>query len=136
MSAEQRLLVAAALRWAREQGWRGFGHRPRFYASPGPNPTYVYRSDTHLIIARPGDEALKIRDAGQALNVMAAIGLLPARFSTLGSDALRDHAEVCRRFAVHLMGHDGSAHPLRGVYAAGLHRAGTSAMRMAESGTW
>lgn len=69
----------------------------------------------------------QIADLGHALNVLANERLLPARFCTLGREALEDHAEALDRAAERLM--DGPDATVMTDWACGLAEAAASARR-------
>jgi hypothetical protein len=66
---------------------------------------------------------------GHALDLLAAEGLLPARFSTIGRRALEDHAEAMSRAARQLI--QGDSPDGQTVWAAALSDAADSARRFA-----
>jgi len=104
------VLARAAAAWALRHGWRpylgdhqGFvgGHNGlEFWVDDAPT------RDALMILARvqPGTGwkahgRYPIAHLGHALDVLAAEGLIPARFSTIGQRALEDYAEALDRSA-------------------------------------
>lgn len=105
-------LARAAGRWALSHGWRpyigegqGFvcGHNGlEFWVDDAPS------RDALVLMVRiePGrgwktHARYPVDHVGHALDLLAAEGLLPARFSTIGRRALDDYAEALDRAATH-----------------------------------
>lgn len=98
-------LVCAAEQWLIENGWelhysRGWSNVGRAFTADD-EPGLVVRERR-----RGFWDAEGIRhpapSVGGALNVLANVGILPSRFSTLGRDALRDFSEALERAAERL----------------------------------
>lgn len=129
-------LARAAGRWALSHGWRpylgdgqGFvcGHNGlEFWVDDAPS------RDALVVMVRisPGrgwraHARYPVDHVGHALDLLAAEGLLPARFSTIGRRALADHAEVLWRAAKRVLDIDDAMFD----WACGLAEAAASAER-------
>jgi hypothetical protein len=104
-------LARAASAWAYRNGWRA--HLGAGFVCDCNNLQFRVDSDverdalTVMVRLRPGPgwklhARYPIAHLGHALDVLAAEGLIPARFSTIGRRALEDHAEALDRGAAEL----------------------------------
>lgn len=141
----ERRLLGQVLRWARTRGYTriyraatGFSGPATVWTRPGhpESPMVVVDSvggATIVQLDAPGSRVTMDgrRPLPQILDVLCALNYLPARFGRQGRQALQDHAEVCERFAEHLiMVHQDERLNMRLFYAAGMYRAAESARAM------
>jgi hypothetical protein len=131
-----RRLVADALRWGVRHGWKPSSHVRHMWYSPHEQQIFVaYRNGRLSVVLPQGTPCnIAVSTPAQALNVLAALDLLPSRFSTFGRQALEDHAYVVSRLAYHYADHGLDAYQRQ--YVAGLIENGETAQRMIERGSW
>lgn len=105
MPADDLALVGAAEQWLTENGWelhysRGWSNVGRAFTADD-EPGLVIRERRRGFWDAEGVRH-PVPSVGGALNVLANVGILPSRFSTLGRDALRDFGEALERAAERL----------------------------------
>lgn len=145
LSGTERRLLGQVLRWARQQGYTRLKRAATLMDGPAmlwtrpghpQAPTIIVDSLGEITVVQLDAPGSRItmdtrRSLTQILDVLCALGYLPARFGRLGREALHDHAVVCERFAEHLiMDHRDERLNMRLFYAAGIYRAAESARSM------
>lgn len=140
-SAEDVGLAEQVEGWLMSQGWDtspAFGFRKNadnlmFYVDLDDDFGLRVVRREHGYWKTPGD-TYRVRTFRQALNQLAALEIIPARFSTFGRDALRDYAEVCDRAADLLetrgANQGDAAYEEAAAKAEGLRQAAVSARQM------
>lgn len=107
------VLARSAARWAHRHGWKLHLHNSFFIELQALSWWILAVRAEQLLEIRvrlePGQGWLthsrhQIADLGHGLNVLAAERLIPARFCTLGREALEDYAEAIDRGAAEMAG--------------------------------
>jgi hypothetical protein len=100
-------LADQAERWLRGHGWethylRGWSSRDRSFAAPGRDDephALIVRGRISNRIWEAAGERYPVANFRRALNTLAILEIIPERYTTIGRDALNDHATVCERAA-------------------------------------
>jgi hypothetical protein len=138
MSAADVAAARAVLAWAKSVGVTHLPGRPRTWVSAD-RQRMLLRLGPGVALDRLDKPTCILHAASvtEMLSMLAALQVIPARFSSLGRLALAAHAEACFRHAQHLIREHGPelATPAGSGWLAAWQEAADSARRLARSGT-
>jgi hypothetical protein len=139
LDERERRLLRAALQWSRTQRYQRLpaahsqsGGLHRTWISDDLQ-TCVMTLGSSLAVTRPGVPVCILAAATmtELLSMLACLKVLPARFSSLGREALDRHADDCETYARHLLvqHHDRIREPALAAWAMAWRTAADSARR-------
>lgn len=108
MILTERELIAAAAQWAKDNGWTSAGWRgwqnaryedgATIAVHPNESGFEVWRKDTDTPHFRGMSTDYPADSVRQAVDLLVALGILPAEFSTAYAAGVREYAETLKAF--------------------------------------